>query len=220
MATFGLISEGITDQIVIENILIGLLNDDDLLVTYLQPAFDETDTNSVSSHGNWHKALQYCESQYFKDAVLSMDFVIIQIDTDIFKTQKLPQEYQVILAPHILPDETIILIKEKIIDLIGRDFYKTAEQKIILAISVDSIECWLLPIYYQNQAAKASKTVNCLNTLNEKLITVENFTIDSKKPKYYQKISKTYQKNKEISRLYSLNPSLKIFVEDVKQKTG
>lgn len=66
MAKFGLISEGITDQIVIENILIGLLNDDDLLVTYLQPAFDETDINSVSSHGNWHKALQYCESQYLK----------------------------------------------------------------------------------------------------------------------------------------------------------
>lgn len=219
MAIFGLITEGPTDQIVIKNILIGLLDDDDLLVTRLQPTFDETDINSVPSHGNWHKALQYCESQYFKDAVLSIDYVIIQIDSDVFKTQQMPQEYQINLAPNISPEETVTIIKEKIIDLIERTFYENYNQKIIFAISVDEIECWLLPIYYQNQVAKASKTTGCLKALNDKLITEEKFTIDKKKKNkdYYQKASKKYLKHKELIRLYALNPSLKIFVEDIQQ---
>lgn len=217
MAIFGFITEGYTDQIVIENILIGLLNDDDLFVTRLQPTFDETDINSVESHGNWHKALQYCESQRFKEAFSSVDYVIIQIDADIFKTQQIPQEYQINLPPNVSAEETVTIIKEKIIDLIERDFYENHNQKIIFAISVDAIECWLLPIYYQNQTAKASKIAGCLKSLNERLTKEEGFSIDKKLPKYYRAASKKYQKHKEIVKLYALNPSLKIFVEDIQQ---
>lgn len=43
MSSIGLISEGITDQIVIEHILDGLLDDEDLSVEPLQPTRDETD---------------------------------------------------------------------------------------------------------------------------------------------------------------------------------
>jgi hypothetical protein len=217
MAIFGFITEGYTDQIVIENILIGLLNDDDLFVTRLQPTLDETAINSVPSHGNWHKALQYCESQDFKDAFLRIDYAIIQIDADIFKTQQLPLAYQINLAPNITPEETITAIKEKIIDLIGEVFYQNHNQKIIFAISVDAIECWLLPIYYQNLPAKASKTTGCLKSLNEKLSKDEGFTIDKKSPKYYRIVSKKYLKHKESKKLYALNPSLRIFVEDIQQ---
>ena len=184
MATFGLISEGITDQIVIENILIGLLNDDDFSVDPLQPARDATDEDLATNHGNWHKVFEYCQTQRFKDAVLNMDYVIIQIDADIFKTQKLPTQYQINFTSNISPEETVTIIKEKIIDLIERDFYKNHSQKIIFAISVDAIECWLLPIYYQNLPAKASKTTGCLNSLNERLTNEEGFTIDKKLPKY------------------------------------
>lgn len=217
MAIFGIISEGITDQIVIENILIGLLNDDDFSVDPLQPARDATDEDLATSHGNWHKVFEYCQTQRFKDAVLNMDFVIIQIDADVFKTQKLPLEYQINFAPNVSPQETVTIIKEKIIDLIERDFYENHSQKIIFAISVDAIECWLLPIYYQNLPAKASKTTGCLNSLNEKLSKDEGFTIDKKAPKYYRIASKKYLKHKEIIRLYALNPSLRIFVEDIRQ---
>jgi hypothetical protein len=217
MATFGLISEGITDQIVIENILIGLLNDDDFSVDPLQPARDATDEDLATNHGNWHKVFEYCQTQRFKDAVLNMDFVIIQIDADIFKTQQLPPIYQVALTPNISPDEAVTSIKEKIIDLIDRDFYLNNRQKIIFAIAVDAIECWLLPIYYQNQVAKASKTTGCLKSLNEKLSKDEGFTIDKKAPKYYRIASKKYQKHKDSKKLYALNPSLRVFIKDVQQ---
>lgn len=217
MAIFGLISEGITDQIVIENILVGLLNDDEVSVDPLQPARDVTDEDLATSHGNWYKVFEYCQTQRFKDAVLNMDYVIIQLDADIFKTQKLPLEYQINLPPNVSAEETVTIIKEKIIDLIEREFYENHKQKIIFAISVDAIECWLLPIYYQNQTAKASKIAGCLKSLNERLTKEEGFSIDKKLPKYYRAASKKYQKHKEIIKLYALNPSLKIFVEDIQQ---
>lgn len=55
---FGIISEGPTDQIVIENILYGWTADNDLLVTPLQPKEGES--------GNWDKVFKYCKSVDFK----------------------------------------------------------------------------------------------------------------------------------------------------------
>ncbi|HQZ26395.1 MAG TPA: hypothetical protein PLD18_13940, partial [Flavobacterium sp.] len=87
--------------------------------------------------------------------------------------------------------------------------------KIIFAISVHSIECWLLPIYYTDN--KKSKMVNCLGTLNSKLNIVEGFTIDenNKNFTYYEKISKIYSKRKKLILYYKLNPSFKIFIDDL-----
>jgi hypothetical protein len=101
--------------------------------------------------------------------------------------------------------------------LIERDFYENHNQKIIFAISVDAIECWLLPIYYQNLPAKASKTTGCLKALNTELSKEEGFTIHEKTPRYYRIASKKYLKHKESKKLYALNPSLRIFVEDIQQ---
>lgn len=55
MTTFGLIAEGITDQVVIENILIGYFNNPDIIVNPLLPLRDETDKNRVDNYSNWLK---------------------------------------------------------------------------------------------------------------------------------------------------------------------
>ena len=69
------------------------------------------------------------------------------------------------------------------------------------------------------ESSKANKTVNCLKTLNEVLPQKEGFYIDKKEPKYYRKISKYYKKQKNLFDNYILNPSLQIFVEEVRSKT-
>ena len=217
MANIGIISEGITDQIVIENILVGLLQDDDLSIDPLQPGRDATDENLATTSGNWDKVFEYCESSRFQSAVLNTDFVIVQIDADFFKTKEISKQYQLHFTSNISVEDCLKQIQNKLIELIGLDFYENYAHKIIFAISIDSIECWLLPIYYQNKITQASKTVNCLKTLNEAL-KKEGFTISSKKPQYYRKASKAYTKNKDLMKLYSMNPSLKIFVESVLAK--
>ena len=82
MTTFGLIAEGITDQIVIENILAGYFNNPDIDVNFLQPLRDETDTNKQKNYGNCDNVIEYCKSVKFKEAFQSNEYIIIQIDTD------------------------------------------------------------------------------------------------------------------------------------------
>jgi hypothetical protein len=87
MARFGLITEGITDQIVIEYILAGFYNSPDIQVDALQPLRDETDENLAKNAGNWHKVFEYCEAKEFREAITENGeeyFLIIQIDTDFF----------------------------------------------------------------------------------------------------------------------------------------
>jgi hypothetical protein len=168
MRTFGLITEGITDQFVIENILIGYFKGDDYIeFRELQPLRDETDENRAKNYGGWNKVIEYCGSSKFKEALLFNDYIIIQIDTDVSDK---PVGYGI---PHLengkeLSSEDLVQkVVTKFIGLIGESVYKKNEDKKIFAISVHSIECWLLPLYYMDK--KKYKVKGCLSTLNQAL---------------------------------------------------
>jgi hypothetical protein len=215
MITFGLITEGITDQIIIENILNGFFNKE-LEFNELQPLRDETDQYRATNYGGWCKVVEYCANDEFKQAFQYNDYIIIQIDTDVSNK---PDGYGI---PHhkngkeLTPEELIDEVINYFIKNIGEEFYTQHQDQIIFAISVHSTECWLLPLYYTDK--KKSKLTNCVGTLNQALQKKENFTIDAKNPEYYEDISKKYLKNKVLMKYYKDNPSLKIFIEEVEKK--
>ncbi len=217
MISFGLITEGITDQFVIENILIGYFKgDDEIEFRELQPLRDETDENRAKNYGGWCKVIEYCSSSQFKEALLFNDYLIIQIDTDVSDK---PDGYGISHyenGKELSPDKLIEKVMVKFIDLIGKQVYQKHETKIIFAISVHSIECWLLPLYYNDQ--KKSKVKSCLSTLNQALKKTEDFTINAKNPEYYEIISGKYCKHKVLMKYYKENPSLKFFIEEVKKR--
>jgi hypothetical protein len=218
MASFGLITEGITDQIVIESILYGFFNDKDIPVNPLSPLRDATDENRAATASNWIEVFEYCASSRFKSEVFINDYLIIQIDTDALKGDSVAQKYRIDLPNTLTVEEVVEAVKEKIIELIGADFYKEHQHKIIFAISVHSIECWLLPIYFANQPAKSRKTENCLSTLNQAISQKEGFFIGDKEPKYYRAISKKLQKHRDLKQFSPLNPSLHIFIQELEQR--
>ena len=74
MATFGLITEGKTDQIVIDNILAGYFNSRDIDINELQPLRDETDKNRSETFGGWYRVFEYCRSIRFKEAFQFNDY--------------------------------------------------------------------------------------------------------------------------------------------------
>jgi len=81
MIRFGLVAEGKTDIIILDNILYGYFNDlegDEIEVTALQPNLDETD-----SFGSWYNVLEYCKSAEFREAFDFLDYLVIQMDSDI-----------------------------------------------------------------------------------------------------------------------------------------
>ena len=213
MINIGLIAEGLTDQIVIENILAGYFNNLDLDITPLQPQRDKKDENKFTGYGSWSQVFAYCRSRDFQDSFQSNDYIIIQIDTDVSEEYGIPQQDE---NGELTPEQLIEKVIEKFKQEIGEDFYNKFQQRIIWAISVHSIECWLLPLYYQD--SKKSKLKNCLGTLNQELIKKHDFTIDAKKPEYYREISQKYSKHKNLMACYQDNPSLKSFVVDIESK--
>ncbi|MFN7116987.1 MAG: phage tail protein [Saprospiraceae bacterium] len=203
----------------IENLLWGFFDNPDILIRHLPSEFDETDRARFSVQGGFMEIFHFCQSDTFKEAFVQLDYVIIQIDTDVLRSNNVPKEYQMSFkhpdGQDFTVEEIVVAMKQKFIELMGEEFYIQFQNNIIFAISVHSVECWILPIYFKNQKAKAAKVENCLNTLNEALKKQESFYIDKKEPKYYREIAKKYRKNKDLMAYYQLNPSLKIFIESL-----
>ena len=106
-------------------------------------------------------------------------------------------------------------IERKIITAyIGLDFYQTISTKIIFAVAVHSIECWLLPLYCKDR--KRAKMLNCLTILNQQLAKINKRLLinpQKKSPRIYDKISRPYIKRRVLKQHYAANLSLKLFVE-------
>jgi hypothetical protein len=214
MISFGLVTEGLTDQIVIENILAGYFNSPDLDIRQLQPERDK-DNENKSTYGGWTLVFNYCKSRVFQEALQFIDYIIIQIDTDVSEHYKIPQQDE---NGEFTPQQLIEKVIGKFRGASGDDFYSKYQQKIIFAISVHSIECWLLPLYYTD--SKKYKVKNCLDTLNRELQKKHKFTIDAnaKNPEYYREISEQYRKPKVLMKHYAENPSLKNFIEQIQSR--
>lgn len=214
MTSFGLITEGPTDQIVIENILSGYFDNPDIDFRPFLPLRDETDKNRIENYGGWTRVFEYCGSSKFQEAFQFVDYIIVQIDTDTSeeKGYDIPKIED---GKELSIEEIIEKVCEKLRNLIGAEFYDEFSEKIIFAISVHCLECWLLPLYYTDK--KKAKYKNCLDTLNQAL-RKEGFTIDAKTAEYYDSISRKYLKHKTLMSKYKNNPSLKIFVEEVEKR--
>lgn len=217
MSNFGLIAEGITDQIVIENILSGFFDDPDIVINPIQPLRDETDKTRIITAGGWTLVFEHCKSDKFKEAFSFNDYIIIQIDTDTcddigYEISK--NEFGT--GREFTPEELIKKVCQKLQELIGIDFYNDFSERIIFAVAVHTTECWLLPLYYDD--VNKSKFKGCLDRLNLALARKEGFTISAKSFEYYESISRKYLKNKTLMSKYMDNPSLKVFIEELEKR--
>ncbi len=206
--TFAGIVEGVTDKRVITNILAGYFNNPDIKVTWLQPR--DTIANTKEPPAGWTRVLKYCKTKQFKDSFQENEYVIIHIDTDVspketFDVSHYDENEKLLTAEHL-----IAKVINKFRSLIGEDFYDRYADKIIFAIAVHSIECWLLPLCLPE---KKTETDDCMNILKRDL---PNFK--EKDHKYYQRISMEYATQNSLLKLYPENPSLKIFIEDLASK--
>ena len=215
MTLFGLIAEGETDHAVLENILLGVSGEDiSDEITILQPDIDETTKGTLQEFGGWYNVFQYCLSEDFRDSFQRVQYVVIQIDTDVSEHThydiKQTDESGKKLIPAVLVEKVKEKFEQIIVKEFGQDFLQNHQDRILFAISVDEIECWLLPLYYADNIK--SKSNNCDFKLHEKAGKFE------KKSNDYDKISKDFRKSKTLLKMYQENPSLKIFLDSVLAK--
>lgn len=155
---FGIISEGITDQVVLKNLIHGYFHDPDVDVRELYPK------DRIKPVG-WTKVFDYCKSDEFKEAFHWIDYTIIQIDSDTKNDWGYSEIPDSINGDEQSVIDQILAIIEVFKEVIGIEFYHQQQEKIIFAIAVQSTECWILP-FYATQKAHEFKIVNCLVTLN------------------------------------------------------
>ena len=209
--TIGIISEGPTDQVSITVMLQSFTEDKDLNPAFLQP-------KPAGDPGNWNQVFSYCASEDFKSAFAFNDFVVIQLDTDFFYGDSVPEHLRITNIEKMDVAAVIAVVKQKLIDQIEAAFYEAHKGQMIFAISTNELECWFLPIYFENNKSKADKIVGCLELLNKELSRRNEGYIHEKKTSFYQKLCKPFKKKKDLLRLSSLNESFAAFIKELEEK--
>jgi hypothetical protein len=209
MLTFGLACEGVTDQVVLENILCGFYKENNLLkkdIKPFQPLFDASQKmQQEGEFGGWEELLKHLSTKRFRESVINTQFMIIQIDTDISERTNFD------VSQHNLSTEELIKkVIERLITQIDskKEFYQKYKEKIIFAISVHSLECWILPIYKTTRNEKIS---GCFEVLKRELKVNKTY-------KDYDKLSRLFLKHKELIKIKSKNTSFEIFINALPSK--
>ncbi|MCK5355280.1 MAG: hypothetical protein KAJ63_09190, partial [Methyloprofundus sp.] len=217
---FGLACEGITDQISLENILCGYFDIPDLdeEIHYVQPFLDETDKKQ-HNQGGWEPLLGYLRSSLFREDVLNTDYVILQIDTDDSEHINFGINHQDNNNQPLTAEKLIDNIKTRLIVEINsgeQNFYDERADKLIFAISVHSLECWLYA-HYNTKSLKKPKITGCYRAL-EHLCTqkkLANFKKIEKTYHCYDKLSGVFLKRKNIDNVATKDPSFKCFIDNL-----
>ena len=87
MKTFGIIGEGITDQIVIKSILLGFFaeksDDEDPEVKAIQPPLDKSGQAGAHPPAGWTLVFDYLRRGEHRNALQYCDYLVIHVDTDV-----------------------------------------------------------------------------------------------------------------------------------------
>ena len=207
MIRFLIAGEGLTDYIVLKNILIGFFRDKNLPISRLIPK----DKEPVG----WGNVLRYLATSEFRDGVINTDYIIIQIDTD--KCEDWNEGLHHIGDNADKLDDFIREVIAVLVKKIGSDFYDQNKSKFLFAISIHEMECWLLP-FIADRKAHWSKIVGCVNAI-EWIAQKQGISINQKNyedGKHYEKFSKDMKNHSILTKNYSLNPSLRTFVDMLK----
>lgn len=218
MNEFAVVSEGVTDFHVLKNVLLGWFKDQNA-EPFLKPYQPDPSADGQSTwqkHGTWENVIRYLKEKKYYAALEHADFLLVQIDSDMSEHPNfgVPQH------DGGRPFEPPIMVQQiaaKLREVIGESDLKFYGERIIFAICVREIECWLLPLW-DNQ--KASKCEGCTDTLNRALSRQNERCInpERKEPRHYDEISKGYKKRKTLLEDGRLNPSLAIFLNELERR--
>ncbi|WP_143393884.1 hypothetical protein [Fimbriiglobus ruber] len=205
---------------VIENILVGYFQgQEEPSITFVQPP--PASVATPSPPGGWTRVFDSLKRGDCQQVLQFNDFVVIQIDTDVQEEPGFDVPRREGGSELSLPDRVARVIARLKRD-VEPEFCTAHEHRILFAIAVDSIECWLLPLLYVNN--KAQKTTGCLDAANDTLRKKKMDGLSSaegtKFPRAYERASREYTKQKSLTKHRSRNPSLELFVKQLDDLQG
>lgn len=217
LTSFGVIAEGVTDYYVIRSVLLGAFGAQGSQEPFIYRIFPREE--SATADGGWTVEKKFLLKREHLSALTTTDYLVVHIDTDVCDNPGFDvarQESGRALNPTELRERVIVRLKE----WMGQDTQPHME-KIIFAVAVDAIECWLLPLLV-TKPAKAKKTTGCLRAANDELRKRNRSTLSTgsgeKSLEAYRVESKPYQKYAELNNKGVKNPSLADFLGDLQAR--
>jgi hypothetical protein len=220
-ADFTLVAEGVTDHAVLKTILRGFFKDQprEPRFSMSQPDRDATTENEWQRFGNWENVFRYLREGHHRDALQFNQYLVVQVDTDCSDRSGFD-------VPRYVGGERLnvpILVErvvERIRREIGEDDCRMYGERILFAVCVDSLECWLLPLW-ADQEIHQGRTTGCLDALNRELARKDEASVDpaNKRVLTYEYAARGYRKRKELLELGRKNPSLGIFLNSLEARS-
>lgn len=213
----GLIAEGASELRILKHIIgryLGTEHD----INEIQPKTNAEGTQIIP--GGWDRVITTFEFENtVKDALVENDYVLIQIDTD--QAQTAPFSVNVLNenGQYCKPEVLHQRVSERILNRIP-NLDESERNRVILAICISEIECWLLPLYYND--SKRCKTTGCIALLNQKLSSNKIDPLpngnknSSGAQKTYNTILKNLKKSKEIEECAQYNYGFQYFIQQLK----
>jgi hypothetical protein len=204
----GIVSEGISDYWVIKHIVARFLKDKEINFVQLHPKI--TPKGKQDGYGGWQKVFEYIsQKEYIVEYAQKedCDYVIIQLDTDVCEQYKVKKSTN--------PETLFCDVSTKIQETTHSDFDRN---KIIPAICIHSLECWLIP-FISDDTRKCSRVDNCINVINNEIRSEGTIDKDNKgaaMPLYCYILSKK-KKVKEIQEIAHYNVGFYKFIETLSE---
>lgn len=217
MPSFAIIAEGVTDQIVLESILKGFFTVDgeEPRVDPVQPP-PKLDSKSDPPPGGWTLVFRSLAAGEHKKALQFNDYLILHLDSDVSEDKGFDVPHREDGRELTVP-ELFERIVKKLKVAMGAEFIERYGDRLLFAIAIHGIECWLLPLIYNDN--HAGKITGCLSAMNEARRKANKSSLSkgdgSKDPRAYQETSRDFRKRKVLAAAIDRNPSLKIFVDSL-----
>ena len=216
MVSIALFCEGASEVKILNYIISRYLNDE-VEVNPIQPKLNMA--GRQVNEGGWLEVLNHCNDEEIKNVFATNDFLVIQIDTD---TCPLPNyDVDIYDENHQKVSDSVLYerVKSRLLKNIGEEIQTEYADKILFAICINETECWLLPLYYENDVKKRCATTNCIYILNQRLQTDGLGIPDKQKNspeaiQVYHKVLKNIKK-KDIPRIAHYNYGFQKFVEQM-----
>lgn len=225
MASFMLITEGPTDQEALKAILTGYYGEEPFF-PFLRPRRDATDESKQAEedYGGWERVFEHCEnSDDLRDYLVINDYLVIQLDTDVADHPNFGVPLTV--GGMDRPEAELIQdVCRLIVAKLGEDFYQEFQDRIIFAIAVHSLECWLLPLYINPSKntpkeieiaiKKSSQTKSCESRLGRHL--EEKGILGYKKDvRTYRALANGFIEREKIEITRQRNVSFDVFISSL-----
>ncbi len=214
---FTLITEGVSENRIIKNILFKYFKGTEL---YFRDAQPQIINQKQATTGGWNEVLKYCErTDDLTEIFNNTDYLIIQIDSDQSQIKPFNISHTSTTNNAKSFDELYLDITAKLESLIDPSILDKYKNRIIFAICIHTIECWLLPLYYSNN--HKSNTRNCIGTLNYALRkkNIHNIAIrDKNNPnsiKTYDIILNTLKRKQDVIDVSQSNVGFSNFINSL-----